>query len=159
MTHRCGVSSALGDIGRAGGDPPALRAAVMWPISTRWERAGRRRARTQRRLCMKEHTFKSQFAAYRTEKGHAVFFWLAQALKIEEYCKLVFKKTAKRLRLITNVKGTMILSCHSRASLELFSTLAALRLRAKKERVGVISLSTMLLSQGLSCMLRSARKE
>lgn len=63
------------------------------------------------------------------------------------------------LMLNTEIRDTMKVFGHSRASLLLLSTLAALRLRARKERVGVISLSTMLLSHGLSCMLRAARKE
>jgi len=63
------------------------------------------------------------------------------------------------LMLNTEIKDPMMVFSHSRVSLVLFSTLAALRLRARKERVGVISLSTMLLSNGLSCMLRAAKKQ
>lgn len=44
----------------------------------------------------------------------------------------------------------------SPCSLPFPASVTALRLRARKESVGVISRSTMLLSQGLSCRLRSA---
>lgn len=43
-----------------------------------------------------------------------------------------------------------------RPSLLLLRTLVALRLLARKDSVGVISLSTMLLSHGLSVRLRAA---
>lgn len=39
------------------------------------------------------------------------------------------------------------------------ASVTALRLRARKDRVGVISRSTMLLSHGLSCKLRSGEGE
>lgn len=46
-----------------------------------------------------------------------------------------------------------------RPSLPLLRTLAALRLLARKDNVGVISRSTILLSHGLSARLRSASRE
>lgn len=45
----------------------------------------------------------------------------------------------------------------SPCSLPFPASVTALRLRARKDRVGVISRSTMLLSQGLSCKLRSEK--
>lgn len=50
-------------------------------------------------------------------------------------------------------------SFNLRPSFPLVRTLAALRLRARKDRVGVISLSTMLLSHGLSARLRAAGRQ
>lgn len=47
----------------------------------------------------------------------------------------------------------------SPCSLPFPASVTALRLRARKDSVGVISRSTMLLSQGLSCRLRSAEGE
>lgn len=46
-----------------------------------------------------------------------------------------------------------------RPSLPLLRTLAALRLRARKDKVGVISRSTILLSHGLSARLRAAGRD
>lgn len=50
-THGRGVTSgrALGDVGGAGGDPPAVGAAVVRPVRAEGEGAGRGRARAQRR--------------------------------------------------------------------------------------------------------------
>lgn len=47
----------------------------------------------------------------------------------------------------------------SPCSLPFPASVTALRLRARKDRVGVISRSTMLLSHGLSCKLRSGEGE
>lgn len=55
------------------------------------------------------------------------------------------------------VKITAVLiSLNFLPSLLVLRTLAALRLRARKDSVGVISRSTMLLSHGLSARLRAA---
>lgn len=71
ITHRCGVASALGDVGRAGGDRPAFRAAV-WSVRTHCERAGRRRAWAQWRIykIQLRRTFINQILIHRSFKVH-----------------------------------------------------------------------------------------
>lgn len=74
LTYRRGVASALGDVGRAGRHPPAVGAAVVRPVGTQRQRAGRGRTRAQGRLWRdgKERHIESRREIERRKEGREI---------------------------------------------------------------------------------------